>query len=53
MITREELEHDRQDVINQLNRLQGALAYVNQKISALDKVIPAPIPPSHVESSLT
>ena len=38
MITHEELERDRQDVINQLNRLQGALSYVNQKIAAMDKL---------------
>lgn len=38
ILTREELEHDRQDMIVQMNRLQGALAYLNQKIMALDKL---------------
>ena len=38
MITREELERDRQDIQAQLNRLQGAMSYVQQKIAALDKL---------------
>ena len=37
-MTREELEKDRDQIVAQMQQLQGMLTYVQQKLAALDKL---------------